>query len=79
MGLVREKWLVSESFGKTRTKEKNRKGLGSRKEKVEGTGVVGNLGGCWSAGSWSTGAKFGTVEGTLEVKSFGYQNFIKKN
>ena len=47
MGLVGEKWLVSESFGETRTKEKNRKGLGSRREKVEGTGVVGNLGGCW--------------------------------
>ena len=49
--LVGKKWLVSESFGRNKNKRKYRKGLGSKKEKVEGTGIVENLGGgCWSAG-----------------------------
>ena len=61
VGLDGEKWLVSESFGETSTKEKNKKGLGRKRVKVgECWSWLENLKGrgCWSLERcWSTGAK----------------------
>ena len=64
--MVGKKWLVSENFGRNKNKRKYRKGLGSRREKVKGTGIVENLGGlleCWSC--WPS-----AVEEVLKFRLF---------
>ena len=64
VGLDGENWLGSESFWRNKYKrKKNRKGLG-RKRVLELREVLEY---------WS---QIGTVEGTLEDRSFGYQNFF---